>query len=109
MPKALRVVLQYVIMIALTVSLVWLSLGGLTGGEGQGKFDIILRAWDQSNKWFLLLMSLVGVVSHVLRAERWRMLLVPSGNKVSVGNSLLSVMIGYLVNLAVPRGGELSR
>jgi uncharacterized protein (TIRG00374 family) len=109
MPKALRVVLQYVIMIAITVALVWLSLGGLTGGAGENKADLILKAWNESNKWWLLLMSLVGLVSHLMRAERWRMLLTPSGNKVGLGNSFLSLMIGYLVNLAVPRGGEISR
>lgn len=49
------------------------------------------------------------MASHVLRAERWRMLLVPTGNQVSLGSSFLSLMIGYLVNLAVPRGGEVSR
>jgi uncharacterized protein (TIRG00374 family) len=109
MPKALRVVLQYVIMIAITVALVWLSLGGLTGGAGENKTDLILKAWHESNKWWLLAMSLVGGVSHLMRAERWRMLLVPSGNKVGLGNSFLSLLIGYLVNLAVPRGGEISR
>ena len=37
------------------------------------------------------------------------MLLVPSGNNVKLSSSFYSLMIGYLVNLAVPRGGELSR
>ena len=54
-------------------------------------------------------MAAVAMLSHVLRAERWRMLLAPSKNHVSLGNSFLSLMIGYLVNLAVPRGGEVSR
>lgn len=49
------------------------------------------------------------MISHVLRAVRWKMLLVPTGNKVTLGNSFLSLMIGYLVNMAVPRGGEVSR
>lgn len=49
------------------------------------------------------------MASHALRAERWRMLLAPTGNGISFGSSFLSLMIGYLVNLAVPRGGEVSR
>ncbi len=49
------------------------------------------------------------MISHVFRTERWRMLLKPTGNHVSMSNSFLSLMIGYLVNLAVPRGGEVSR
>src|SRR6185436_18629357 len=56
-----------------------------------------------------LLMALVAFISHAIRAERWRMLLVPTGNKVKLSNSFFSLMIGYLVNLAIPRGGEVSR
>ena len=54
-------------------------------------------------------MAGITVASHILRAVRWKMLLVPSGNIVSLTSSFLSLMIGYLVNLAVPRGGEVSR
>lgn len=54
-------------------------------------------------------MAATVMISHVLRAERWRMLLTPTGNHISFGGSFLSLMIGYLVNLAIPRGGELSR
>lgn len=91
------------------VGLLWLSLRALSPGEGGNKFDVIWAAWKNSNKGFLLLMSIIGLVSHVIRAERWRMLLEPSGNRVSLGGSFLSVMVGYLVNLAIPRGGEVSR
>ena len=55
------------------------------------------------------MMAVVAFISHIVRAERWRMLLVPSGNHVKLSNSFFSLMIGYLVNLAVPRGGEVSR
>lgn len=109
MPNKLKSVLQYTGMILLTGLLLWLSLRGLTVGEGENKTDFLWKAWKNSNKGYLLLMALVAIISHVLRAERWRMLLVPTGNKVSLGNSFLSLMIGYLVNLAVPRGGEVSR
>jgi uncharacterized membrane protein YbhN (UPF0104 family) len=37
------------------------------------------------------------------------MLLSPTNNHVSLVSSFLSVLIAYLVNLAVPRGGEVSR
>ena len=109
MPKRLRVIVQYLVMILLTALLLWLSLRGLTVGEGENKADFIWRAWEASNKFYLLLMAAVAFSSHVLRAERWRMLLIPTGNKVSLSNSFFSLMIGYLVNLAIPRGGEITR
>jgi glycosyltransferase 2 family protein len=109
MPNKLKSILQYTGMILLTAVLLWLSLRGLTVGEGENKSDVLWQAWKNAHKGYLILMALVAILSHVLRAERWKMLLEPTGNKVSLGNSFLSLMIGYLVNLAVPRGGEVSR
>ena len=109
MKSTLRSILQYIGMIVLTALLLWLSLRGLTLGEGENKSEFLWKAWQNSNKGYLGLMALVAILSHLLRAERWRMLLVPTGNKVGLTNSFLSLMIGYLVNLAVPRGGEVSR
>jgi len=105
----LKSALQYLLLILLTVLLLWLSLRGLQVGEGENKTDFLLHAWEKSNKGYLVLMAVTVIISHVLRAERWRMLLKPTGNQVSLSGSFLSLMIGYLVNLAVPRGGELSR
>jgi glycosyltransferase 2 family protein len=103
-----KTILQYAIMILLTAGLLWLSLRALdVGGEDRGEF--LWDTWKKADKGYLLLMAAVAIASHVVRAERWRMLLVPSGNNVSLSNSFLSLMIGYLVNLAVPRGGEVSR
>jgi glycosyltransferase 2 family protein len=106
-PK-LKSTLQYLVMIAITVTLLWLSLRGLNV-EGEDKSEFIWNAWKKCDKGYLLIMALVAMASHVLRAVRWGMLLEPTGNKVTLGNSFLSLMIGYLVNMAVPRGGEVSR
>lgn len=97
------------IMILLTAGLLWLSLRGLQVGEGENKAEFIWQVWEKADKGFLLLMAGITIASHILRAVRWKMLLVPSGNVVSLSSSFLSLMIGYLVNLAVPRGGEVSR
>lgn len=96
-------------MFALAAGLLWLSLKSIPDVEGESKAEFIWKTWARSNKWYLIIMGVVAILSHVLRAYRWKMLLVPTGNKVSLGNSFLSLMIGYLVNLAVPRGGEISR
>ncbi|HZY78638.1 MAG TPA: lysylphosphatidylglycerol synthase transmembrane domain-containing protein [Cyclobacteriaceae bacterium] len=112
MPKKLKTVLQYILMIAVTAGLLWLSVRGLKldgTHEGQSTFDLIWGAWVKANKGYLMLMGAILILSHVLRSERWRMLLEPSGNKGTLSNSFLSVMVGYLVNLAIPRGGEVSR
>ena len=86
--------------------LIWFSLKGLTG-ENKGEY--LLETWRSADKGWLALMAVIAMVSHLLRAERWRMLLEPSGNKGKLRDSFLSLMVGYLVNMAIPRGGEVSR
>ncbi|MBR1783817.1 MAG: flippase-like domain-containing protein [Bacteroidales bacterium] len=50
-----------------------------------------------------------SLLSHLLRALRWRLLFSPMGHMPSVGNTFGSVMIAYLGNLAFPRAGEVMR
>lgn len=108
MNSTLKIVFKYILMIAVTVVLVWLSLRGLQV-EGENKIDFLWNAWKKSDKLYLWMMAVVAVFSHILRALRWRMLLEPLGYRVSLFNSFISLMTGYMVNLAVPRGGEVSR
>lgn len=109
MNQKLRGLLQYVVLILFTGALLWLSLRGLQVGEGDNEWTLIWNAWRSADKGYLVLMVVVALISHVLRAIRWSMLLAPTGNRVGVSSTFLSVMIGYLVNLAIPRGGEISR
>ncbi|MBP9925502.1 MAG: flippase-like domain-containing protein [Cyclobacteriaceae bacterium] len=109
MNSKIKSALQYLLLIAITTALLWLSLRGLKVGNGEDKSEFIWNAWLRSDKGYLMLMVLVAMISHVLRAVRWKMLLEPTGHSVTLTNSFLSLMIGYLVNLAVPRGGEVSR
>jgi len=104
----LKSLLQYVIIILITSLLIWVSLRGLNVGDGN-KADFLWQTWERSNKGYLLLMAFFAMASHLIRAIRWQMLLIPVGFKVGLGSSFLSILIGYLVNLAVPRGGEVSR
>lgn len=61
------------------------------------------------NYWWLLLSFLLGMFSHVSRAYRWNMLIQPLGYKPRTLNTFLSVMVMYLVNMAIPRAGEIAR
>ncbi|HRW99393.1 MAG TPA: lysylphosphatidylglycerol synthase transmembrane domain-containing protein [Cyclobacteriaceae bacterium] len=109
MNRKLKSILQYLGMVILAAVLLWLSLRTIPDVEGTSRGQFIWQTWLRANKLDLLIMALVAMLSHLIRAYRWKMLLAPTGHKVSLGNSFLSLMIGYLVNLAVPRGGEISR
>jgi len=59
---------------------------------------------------FLILMCVSCLLSHVPRAQRWVYLLEPiEHRKVSLWNSFCAVILGYAVNIPIPRGGEVAR
>ncbi|MEI8046455.1 MAG: lysylphosphatidylglycerol synthase transmembrane domain-containing protein [Bacteroidota bacterium] len=97
--------------ISLTISLgigfffIWLSLIKLTPDQ---KKDIII-AIRNANFWWVALAIPLGILSHFLRAIRWKMLIETMGYKPRNSNMFFAVMIGYFSNLALPRLGEVSR
>jgi uncharacterized protein (TIRG00374 family) len=68
-----------------------------------------MQTWHEAHKGWLILMAALLLLSHVVRAARWKMLLAPVGFKPNFRDSFLSLMVGYIVNLVIPRGGEVSR
>lgn len=82
--------------------LVWYSL-----------FDISLETlgnyFKEANYSWIFLGLFFGILSHLSRAYRWKFMLEPLGYKPKFINSVLAVLVGYLVNLALPRAGEISR
>ncbi|QOI96563.1 MAG: flippase-like domain-containing protein [Flammeovirgaceae bacterium] len=109
MPYRIKSLIQYLLLLAVAVALVWYSLRAISPTADQSKWQYLAHTWSRADKGWLMLMALLAMISHVLRAERWRMLIEPTGHTTSLYNSFLSLMIGYLVNLVVPRGGEVTR
>lgn len=62
-----------------------------------------------SNALWLGLALVISFLSHIIRALRWNMLLQPTGHRVKPVNAIMSVFAAYLVNLAIPRSGEIFR
>lgn len=107
--KHLLTLSRYAAVLAVTAFLVWMAFGTIQVADGQDRGDFLLKTWQSAAKLPLVLMVVVSMVSHVIRAERWRLLLASAGTPARSWPTFLSVMVGYLVNLVVPRGGELSR
>jgi glycosyltransferase 2 family protein len=109
--RRIKTFIQYTIILGVTVALVWFSLRGLKNAEGfsGNAWDHLREAWQVADKAWLSAMAVVAMLSHVVRAERWRMLMAPSGNQSKLTHAFYSLMVGYLVNLVIPRGGEVSR
>lgn len=109
MSSRLKVFVQYVIILGITSLLIWFSLRGLHTVNGDDKWGYLKHTWQTADKMWLLAMAAIALVSHVARAERWRMLMVPAGHHPKLSHSFYSLMVGYFVNLVIPRGGEVSR
>lgn len=61
------------------------------------------------NYFWIVVSLLLGLLSHISRTVRWNLLIEPLGRKPRILNTFLAVMVGYLMNLALPRMGEISR
>jgi len=95
-------IVKNIILFGLTAILLAFSLRNLELAE-------LKEEWANTNYWLLFFTSLIAMLSHLSRAERWKLILTPMGYKVNTKNSFYAVMTGYFINLAIPRGGELSR
>ncbi len=51
----------------------------------------------------------IGLISHISRTLRWELMIEAVSHKPKFANTFMAVMIGYLMNLALPRMGEISR
>ncbi|HDR50369.1 MAG TPA: flippase-like domain-containing protein, partial [Mariniphaga anaerophila] len=72
--------------------------------------DRIKSVLKNDVNYFWILVSLfIGLLSHISRTLRWGIMIQPIGHKPRFMNTFLAVMVGYLMNLAIPRMGELSR
>ncbi len=63
------------------------------------------------NYYWIGVALLLGLLSHVFRAFRWKMLIeaLDRHRRISTLNVFYAVMLGYLVNLLFPRAGEVAR
>lgn len=109
MSSRLKTIAQYLLILGVTFFLVFFSLRGIKVTEGENKWDFLLKTWRSADKVWLFVMAAIALISHVIRAERWRMLMEPAGSHTRLSYSFFSLMTGYLVNIAIPRGGEISR
>ncbi|CAL2087518.1 conserved membrane hypothetical protein [Tenacibaculum dicentrarchi] len=82
--------------------LVWYSVSKIS-------LNVLVQYFKDANYSWIALGLFFGILSHLSRAYRWKFLLEPMGYKPDFGNSTLAVLVGYLVNLALPRAGEVSR
>ncbi len=87
------------------VFLIWWVAKDLTANE----IDEAKNAFAQADYFYLLLSMGIGFISHLVRATRWEYMIDAMGYKSRFSVRYHAVMINYLMNLFVPRMGEVAR
>nr|MDS1297295.1 lysylphosphatidylglycerol synthase transmembrane domain-containing protein [Aequorivita sp. S2608] len=67
------------------------------------------RYFADANYFFVVLSVLLSVLSHLSRAYRWSFMLEALGYKTKLANNFMAVSVAYLMNVFIPKSGEVSR
>lgn len=102
MDKKTKNILGYLFWAAVAAVLVYFCLRAVDWEQ----FGTAMREcrWE-----YVILSMLLGVLSFFIRGLRWRMLLKPFDPEISVATCFNAYNICNVVNLALPRAGELAR
>lgn len=68
-----------------------------------------IASFSNVNYFWIILALIIALLSHMSRAYRWKYLLEPLDIKPKLSLMYHSVMIGYIINLTIPRSGEVAR
>lgn len=105
MKKRLGDILKFVVFLGIGIFFIYWFLLKLDAEEKAAIWQSFLSArWG----WVWGVMA-ISLISHFVRALRWRLLFKPLKHSPSVNNTFGAVMVTYLANLAVPRLGEVMR
>jgi glycosyltransferase 2 family protein len=103
MRKKLFTILQYLVFLGIGFFLAWLSLKNL---DTQKRLEIKV-AVEHARYWLVVPVFLILIMAHFVRAVRWKLLINSLGYQIKTQNTFFAVMSGYLINLALPRFGEI--
>ena len=67
------------------------------------------KYFSDANYGFVILSVALSVLSHIARAYRWNFMLEPLGHKSKLANNFMAISVAYLMNLFIPKSGEVSR
>jgi len=100
--KKLISVLKYTVGLGLGVGLLYLALKDVD-------LDKVKQGFAKANYFWVAVGLVVAILSHWFRAVRWKILIKAAGYESNSVNLFASTMVGYMVNQAVPRAGEVTK
>lgn len=103
--KRIKTILQFIIFLSLGIFLIWFSTKSFTENEITKVKQLVFNA----KPLIILPCIFILVLSHYIRAVRWKMLIKPLGKSPGTLNVFLSVLTGFFFNLLFPRLGEVMK
>lgn len=70
---------------------------------------IFQNHFKHANYWWVFASSMIAFISHISRAIRWQMMMKSLGYPISFLASTYSIFVNNLVNLGIPRAGDVAR
>lgn len=101
-PNPLKSFITVAVSLAIAALFMWFALKGM-------EFRKIAGYFAKANYFWVFAASIFGILAYWFRAVRWNLLLEPMGYKISNANAFWTISFGYLMNLTIPRSGELAR
>ena len=105
MKKQIRKWLTVLIPLLIGIGIIYYQYTTLTAEE----IDKIKISFEKANYYFILLSLVIACLGYWSRAYRWKFALNHLGYETKFSNNFFMVCVSYLVNLTVPRSGEISR
>ena len=87
------------------IGIIYYQFTTLTSEE----LEKIKISFQKANYYYILLSLVIALVGYWSRAYRWKFALNHLGYQTKFSNNLATVCVSYLVNLTVPRSGEITR
>lgn len=105
MKKQIGKWLTVLIPLLIGIGIIYYQFTTLTSDEIQ-KIKI---SFEKANYYYILLSLVIACIGYWSRAYRWKFALNHLGYQTKFSNNFFTVCVSYLVNLTVPRSGEISR
>lgn len=65
--------------------------------------------FSRANYGFVTLSVFFSILSHISRSYRWSFMLEPLRYYPKLANNFMAISVGYLMNIFIPKSGEISR
>ena len=105
MKKTLIKIVKIIIPLGLGAFLIWYIYNKFTPLQLKELTGHIKNA----NYWIIAASVGLSLLSHISRAHRWSFMLEPLGYKPKLANNFMAVSVAYLMNVFIPKSGEVSR